>query len=386
MPWAFEYEYEYENGDVNENENVNEDVNENGNVNGNGNGNGNGNEEDEEDELTMDIEDFVREREPNWARLEKLLATADASPEWELGLPRIREIVLLYRQACSDLNQARSYTANPEVLGRLNHVTGRGYRFVYQGAARGSFRTAARRFFTVEAPAAFRSERGAIAVAAGLFVLGAVIAFGAVVGRRATAEALVPREFFTASPRERVAAIEEGDERIRRFEEAGVFGASLFTHNIKVSFLAFSLGALTLAGGGWILFYNGMVLGAVAALYWLDGVQLFFLAWVGPHGALELPAIMFAGAAGLIAGRALLTPGDLARPAALRRVFPTIWRILATSALLLVVAGLIEGSFSQFSSKTVPYAVKIAVAVALFGTMATYLVFRPLARRRAGDA
>jgi uncharacterized membrane protein SpoIIM required for sporulation len=70
------------------------------------------------------------------------------------------------------------------------------------------------------------------------------------------------------------------------------------------------------------------VLGAVAGLYLLDGVQLFFLAWVGPHGALELPAIVFAGAAGLVAGHALWLPGRLSRGAALRRALPSLWAML----------------------------------------------------------
>jgi hypothetical protein len=41
--------------------------------------------------------------------------------------------------------------------------------------------------------------------------------------------------------------------------------------------------------------------------------------------------------------------------------------------LVLVLAGLIEGSFSQFSAKTVPYPLKIAVAVILHGALLVYL-------------
>jgi len=41
--------------------------------------------------------------------------------------------------------------------------------------------------------------------------------------------------------------------------------------------------------------------------------------------------------------------------------------------LFLVLAGLIEGSFSQFSAKTVPYTLKIAVAVVLHVALLAYL-------------
>ena len=159
-------------------------------------------------------------------------------------------------------------------------------------------------------------------------------------------------------------------------EQALHFGVSLYTHNIQVSFLAFALGALTVAGGVWLLFYNGAILGAVAALYVLDGVTGFFLAWVGPHGALEIPAIVFGGAAGLVTGRALLFPGDRSRGSALREAFPDAWRMMAATALILVVAGLVEGSFSQFSSKSFPTGFKIAVAGALFAALMAYLFLR----------
>ncbi len=322
----------------------------------------------------MEIDRFVAERRLHWRRLEELLELADALPEWELGAERIQELVGLYRLVCSDLNQARSATANPALLGYLNELAGRGYRFVYRGGGRvEALGAALRRFFARELPAAFRSERRAIAAAAAAFVVGALVGFGAVLQDPRHAEDLIPAMFFTESPREWVERIERQEERVETVEEALTFGASLYTHNIRVALLAFSLGALTLVGGYWLLFYNGVVLGAVAGMYLLDGVQLFFVAWVGPHGALELPAIVFAGAAGLVAGRALWMPGPLTRGASLRRALPTLWTMLLGTALILVVAGLVEGSFSQFSVKAVPYALKVAAAAVLFAALVVYL-------------
>lgn len=322
---------------------------------------------------SFELERFLAERRPRWQRLEALLTTAERSPEWELGAERLQELVGLYRQACSDLNQARALTANPELLGYLNQLAGRGYRFVYRGGALRGSKAAIGWFFREQLPATFQRQRRAVAVAAATFLLGALFGFIAVLDHPHNGEDLIPGQFFTQSPRERVEQIEREEERISSVEAALTFGSSLYVHNIKVSFLAFSLGATTLLGGIWILFYNGVILGAVAGMYLLDGVEVFFLAWVGPHGALELPAIVFAGAAGLVAGRALLLPGELSRAAALRRAFPEVWRMLLGSAAVLVVAGMIEGSFSQFSAKTVPYPLKIALAALLFSGLVVYL-------------
>src|ERR1041385_647121 len=323
----------------------------------------------------MDIEKFVANRTAVWADLDALVARAEAEPG-ELSHDDVHKLVELYRRACSDLNLARSYTANPELIGRLNQLTGRAYRFVYQAGHEKPIVDSFVRLVTREIPAAFRRERLAIAVAASAFILGALFGAAAVLGDPAHGPRLIPPAFFTESPRERVERIEHNDERIDSAEKAVLFGASLYTHNIQVSFLAFSLGALTYVGALWLLFYNGVILGAIATLYVLDGVTTFFVAWVGPHGALELPSIIFGAAAGLLAGRALLMPGDLTRAASLRRVLPSVWRMMIGTALTLVFAGMIEGGFSQFTAKTIPYPIKISVAVLLFSALMTYLFVR----------
>src|SRR5438477_2042049 len=325
----------------------------------------------------MDIEKFVASRTPVWADLDTLVARAEEYPD-TLSHDDVHRLVELYRRACSDLNLARSYTANPELIGRLNQLTGRAYRFVYQAGHAKPVVDSFVRLVTREIPTAFRRERMAIAIAAAAFILGALFGAAAVLVDRANGTRLIPGDFFTESPRERVARIEHDEERIDSTEKAMLFGASLYTHNIQVSFLAFSLGALTYVGALWLLFYNGVILGAIATMYIVDDVPLFFFAWVGPHGALELPSIIFGAAAGLIAGRALLMPGNLSRASSIRRVLPAVWRMLIGTALTLVCAGIIEGSFSQFSYHVFPYPVKIAVAVLLFTGLMCYLFLRGL--------
>jgi uncharacterized membrane protein SpoIIM required for sporulation len=339
----------------------------------------------------IDLERWAGEREDRWRRLSELLDLADRAPERELGPAGMRELLGLYRLVSSDLNRARSLTANPDLLGRLNALVGRGYRFIYRAPAAGIagelplLLARLGRVLGSEVPAAFRREAAAVALAAGTFLLGALFGAGAMIARPGAAEDLIPRQFLTQSPRARVERIERHRERISTVAQAAVFGSQLYTHNIQVAFLVFSLGALTLAGAIPLLFYNGVLLGAIGASYALDGVGLFFFAWVGPHGAFETAAIAFAGAAGMVAGRALLLPGELSRGAAVRLAFPRVWRMMTAVMVLLVIAGLIEGSFSQFSAKVVPYPLKIAVAAILLASLVCFL-FLPRRPHAGGGA
>ena len=321
----------------------------------------------------MNIDRFITDRTAVWKDLDAMLHRAEES---ELTRPELHELVALYRRTCSDLNRARSYTANPEILSYLNQLTGRAYRFIYRAGHETPIGDAIRRLIGREIPAAFRRQRLPVAIAAAAFIIGTLFGALAVAIDPDNGPRLIPPQFFTERPRDRVQHIEEGKERIDNMEKALVFGASLYTHNIQVSFLAFSAGALTIVGGLWLLFYNGIILGAIAMMYVTDGVSTFFFAWVGPHGALELPSIIFGGAAGLVAGRALLMPGELSRAASLRRVLPSVWRMMIGTMLTLVCAGIVEGSFSQFSAKSIPYSLKIAVAVLLFLGLMTYLFMR----------
>jgi uncharacterized membrane protein SpoIIM required for sporulation len=321
----------------------------------------------------MNIEKFIAERTPVWQRLETLLGKAENAPP---KTAELHEIVELYRRTASDLNRARSHTANPELLGYLNQLTGRAYRLIYGSAHQTAIGRSLGKLIMREIPAAFRRERVAVAAAAAALLTGALFGCLAVLIDPANGERLVPAQFFTERPRDRVEHIENGDERVDTMEKAMAFGASLYTHNIKVACLTYSFGALTIVGGLLLLFYNGTILGAIATMYVLDGVPAFFFAWVGPHGALELPSIVFGGAAGLLTGRALLMPGDLTRQASVRRVLPSVWRMMIAAAMTLVLAGIIEGSFSQFSARAVPYSLKIAVAVLLFAGLMLWLFLR----------
>ena len=61
---------------------------------------------------------------------------------------------------------------------------------------------------------------------------------------------------------------------------------------------------------------------------------------------------------------------------ALRAALPDVARMLAATMLVLVLAGLIEGSFSQFTGRTFPHALKTAVAAVLFMLLVAWLFVR----------
>jgi uncharacterized membrane protein SpoIIM required for sporulation len=147
------------------------------------------------------------------------------------------------------------------------------------------------------------------------------------------------------------------------------FSAFLMTHNTKVSIFAMAMGMTWGVGTIILLFYNGVILGAVAVDYIRAGQMKFLLGWLMPHGVIEIPAILIAGQAGLVLARALVGWGRRwPLNARLREVSRDIVTLIFGVGLLLVWAGFVEAFLSQYHEPVIPYSAKIgfgAVELAL---------------------
>jgi len=87
-------------------------------------------------------------------------------------------------------------------------------------------------------------------------------------------------------------------------------------------------------------------LGGVFGLYASKGIATLLLAFVAPHGVLELSAICIAGGAGFLLAAALLLPGQRTRGAALVANGGRAIRLIGASTVMLAAAGSLEGLVS----------------------------------------
>ena len=331
----------------------------------------------------MHLPRFIEQRSPRWDRLAALLDRLDASAERgrePLAAEEVAELFRLYRLASSDLNHAQTHTGRAAVLAPLETLVARAHGRLTEPARarplRWWWRTMRHGF-----PAAIRRQWGVLLLSTALLLGGA--AFGAI----ATAiepdfnRIFLPAEHLTETPAERVAGLEAPDTA-HEVDASGhaAFSAFLASNNIKVSLLALALGLTFGIGTGVVLFFNGALLGCIALGYVTGGVGVFFVAWVGPHGSIELPCIVFAGAAGLLIGRAQWRGGGVWER--LRGDREDLLALITGAATLLVPAALIEGGFSQINEPVLPYELKIAVAGLLFVALLAYLFVMPVDAER----
>jgi uncharacterized membrane protein SpoIIM required for sporulation len=190
---------------------------------------------------------------------------------------------------------------------------------------------------------------------------------------RQPSPSLIPEDHQGRTPAERVAAEESDDPH--RTDEAAAFSSFLFTHNIQVTFMVFAFGITYGVGTLSVMFANGLPLGALAMQYHQYGKDLFFWAWILPHGIPELTEIIVAGGAGFVVARGLILPRQRSRKEALLMETRRAARLILGGMPILILAGLIEGTISQIHEPTIPYIAKLIFAGVVGSAVWAYLIF-----------
>ena len=291
--------------------------------------------------------EFRKERESSWIELESLIARVEA---WGLGTltaAELSRLPVLYRATLSSLSVARAISLDANVVEYLESLAARAYVCVY-GAKRPPLE-AARRFLAVRFPATVRALRKHLALSAALLLLGTVTGLGLTATDPNRFYALVDEDY--AAGRTPASTTEELRQALyddkHPADLLGAFAMYLFTHNARIGMLCAALGFAAGVPVMLLLFTNGLLLGAFAALYQERGLGIEFWAWILPHGVTELLAVVLCGAAGLAVGESLLFPGRHTRLVNLGLRGREAGVVVLGAVLMLLLAGLVEGIFRQ---------------------------------------
>ncbi|MEO6596671.1 MAG: stage II sporulation protein M [Planctomycetota bacterium] len=290
---------------------------------------------------------FRRERQRAWVELEHLVARCEKQGVDRLGSEKVARLPVLYRAALSSLGVARASVLDRSLLEYLESLVARAYLVVY--APKRSLWTVVGQFAARGFPQAVRSIRWQVLASGLLLVLGCGIAFSMVRSDPESFYLFVDAQM--SAGRDPTASTEE----LRRtlFGANGhddyllTFATFLFTHNSSVGIMTYGLGFLFGLPVVLMLFYNGMVLGAMTAVFHSRDLAVEWWSWILPHGVTELLAITLCGAAGLAVGQHLVFPGAHGRLDQLAKIGRSMGAVVAGSVGMLLLAGMIEGVFRQ---------------------------------------
>lgn len=309
--------------------------------------------------MIIDLQRFIREERPHWAELETSLERMDQDSTYEPDIHAARRLHYLYERTSTDLAKIKTFASEPDLTRYLESVVSRAYGHIHEVRDR-PHRFAPIYWLLVTLPKTFRRHAWAFALSTGITIAGMLLGGGALAFDPQAKDVLLPYPHLQMDPRERVAI----EEKPREFDlRAGqkARGTSFYIqNNVSVSIRAMGFGISWGIGTLLLLFVNGVLLGAVTVDYFLAGEGAFLVAWLLPHGAFEIPAILLAGQAGLMLGRAMIGWGSrISIRGRLREVTPDIVTLVFGVSLMLVWAAIIEAWFSQYHEPVIPYWVKI---------------------------
>lgn len=311
----------------------------------------------------MNIQRWIARREPNWKRLDALLRQVEKTGLKSLKASELKELASLYRSVSADLARARTQQVGNTIVQDLQILTSRCYNQIYQGSRRQEWRQVAD-FYLWDFPSTVQQSWVYIAVATTLFLIGCLVAWWYSWQDPAFMSLLVPESLIK---------MVRDDRKLWMGSIVGVeplASSQIMTNNLSVSFAAVAGGITAGAYTTFILVYNGLSIGALATLVGQNNLAYPFWAFVFPHGSLELPAIFFAGGAGLLIARAILFPGKYRRADALRFYGAQASQLVFGIVPMLIIAGIIEGFFSP--SRAIPELLKYAVGIGLFTALLMY--------------
>jgi uncharacterized membrane protein SpoIIM required for sporulation len=308
---------------------------------------------------------FIDERKGAWQRLEDLLKLLDRSSLRRLHREEVRELGRIYRRTASDLAIARAESRDPRLVNYLNSLVIRAHGRIYRAdASEGRHRL--HEFFARDLPRTFRRTWRYTGLAFAVFMLfGAVSFLGTWHDPEFSDLAGVP-----AYARERI--LERKPRWWKEINQANQIAATgIATHNIRVTFNAFALGATFGVGTLYYMAMNGVSIGGILALTFHAGYAGELLTFMAGHGVIELTCIFIAGGAGMLFGTALIFPGDRPRFDNLRLRGREAAQLITGCVPLLAVAGTIEGFISP---APIPPGIKFTIAAVSGLALYSYLL------------
>lgn len=310
---------------------------------------------------------FVKQNLEQWQEFEKLLENEKA-----VGPDRLAEIFI---QVTDDLSFSRTQYPKSDTTQYLNNLASKIHLEIYKNKKEDKKRFIA--FWKYELPFLFKNAHKQLFYAFSIFTVAILIGVTSVANDENFIRLILGDGYVNMT----LENIEKGNPLAvyGKTNEANMFFAITF-NNIRVSFTAFAAGLLLSIGTGFILFQNGLMVGAFFTFLGQKGLLADSLLIVMLHGTLELSAIVIAGAAGFVMGNSILFPGTYSRLESFKIGAKKGLKIIMGLMPIFIVAGFIESFVTRYTFMPWPIKLVIVVISAIF--IIYYFIVYPIKLHR----
>lgn len=278
----------------------------------------------------------------------------------------LESAVLQYRRVLSDYALARSRFAGTSAERQLAALVQRANHRLRtdEGRSRGGLLT----FYRFQFPRLFQAMATEMQLITALFLCAILLGVALAAAGPEAGTAFLGQDAIDA--------LDRGEIWTDKIRDQGSFvSAAIARNNMKVAVTAWAGGLLAGLGSLIVVFFNGMMLGVVAATTAHFDMHGSLLDFISAHGPLELTLILVAGGAGLHLGVAMLREGDESRATRLARAARTSVLVLLGCLPFFLLLGFVEGFLSP--SPNLSSGLKLLVGVALWAIFLTVALRSP---------
>jgi uncharacterized membrane protein SpoIIM required for sporulation len=309
---------------------------------------------------------FLKSNNHKWKEFEELIEKKQSNPDL---------LANLYIELTDDLAYAQTYYPQSQTVIYLNNLISKVHNLIYRNKKEQKSRLIT--FWTKELPLLLAGQQKYLLYSFIIFSIAVSIGAVSAAYDDSYVRLILGDDYVNMT----IDNIEKGDPMgVYKSSGQSEMFLAITVNNIKVSFLTFILGIASSFGTGYILFQNGIMLGAFQYFFHTHDLLLTSALSIWIHGTLEISAIIIAGAAGIIMGNSILFPGTYSRLDSFKHGARKGLKLIIGLVPIFIVAGFLEGFVTRHTQWPSYLKLFIIILSALF--IMFYFVMYPIYLKR----
>ncbi|MCE1188661.1 MAG: stage II sporulation protein M [Ignavibacteria bacterium] len=307
---------------------------------------------------------FIKRNSNKWKEYEGILTSRE---EVDADI-----LTAIFIQITEDLSFARTFYPGSKIIDYLNSLSVKAHSFIYKKQNIPQ-KQSVLDFWKFELPGLFYKHRQLIILS---FLIFAISIFIGVISSKYdnTFVKVILGERYVQMTQSN---IERGDPMAvyKNAQQLPMF-LGITLNNIKVSFIAFVFGIFFSFGSAYIIFQNGVMVGAFQYFFFTHNLLLRSSLSILLHGVFELSAIVIAGAAGLLLGKSFIIPGTYSRRHSFIVGANEGVKIVIGLVPLFIVAGFIESFITRYTNMNL--VLNIFLIISMSFIVIWYVIIYPI--------
>ncbi len=283
---------------------------------------------------------FVKQNKEKWIAYEKAIGeNLNISPD---------RLADYYIKLTNDLAYAQTYYPESKTLLYLNSLASQAHQKIYGNKRESKNRIVS--FWKTEFPLFFYQYQRTLLYTFIIFGMACCIGIISALNDASFLRLILGDSYVN----ETLNNINKGDPTAI-YKSGSMVGSFLgiTINNIRVAFVAYAFGVITSIGTAYVLFSNGIMLGAFMTFFYTKGLLFEASKTVWLHGTIEISVIVIAGCAGLVMGNSILFPKTFSRRASFMKGAKSGLKIVVSTIPFFIIAGFIEGFITRYSNMPV---------------------------------